>query len=243
MTDQHINPEKVTKPIQLLAAWLVGLILVNASFLLAAQQVSKPEWASGLLIIAAVANIPIFIGALFLLQTKFRPQMQEDSYYSQYLQREKQFTSEPRPSAAEVAEKEVVEASEKIVQSLGAVAKGKEQPIAEILRKSQHDLLVMKHGRTRTLAELYVSPQTWSVLVDEFGKGRAFIRDIEGLLEDGLVEKKYKGYRNAKLTALGLQIAKEAEKTGNLFSQRSKSFWERSRRKLAEAEMDADENA
>jgi hypothetical protein len=29
-------------------------------------------------------NVPVFIGALFLLQTKFRAQIQEDSYYAQY---------------------------------------------------------------------------------------------------------------------------------------------------------------
>lgn len=234
MTEQHrINPEKVTKPIQLLAAWLVGLILVNASFLLAAQQISQPDWASGLLVVAAVVNVPVFIGALFLLQTKFRPQMQEDSYYAQYLEREKQFTFEARPSSVDAAEKEVVQISEKIVESLGPAAKGKEEPIAEILRKSQHELLVHKHGRSRTLAELYLAPETWRILVAEFGKSRAFIRDVEGLLEDGLAEKKYRGYRNVKLTDLGRQIAKQAEESGNLFSQRSRNFWEKSRKRLA----------
>lgn len=32
METHKINPDKITKPIQLLAAWLVGLILVNCSF-------------------------------------------------------------------------------------------------------------------------------------------------------------------------------------------------------------------
>lgn len=236
MTEHRINPEKVTKPIQLLAAWLVGLIVVNASFLVGAQQISRPDWASAVLVVAAVANVPIFILALFLLQTKFRPQMQEDSYYSQYLQREKQFTIEARPSAIEAAEKEVIQASERIVQSLGPAAKGKEEPIAEILRSSQHELLVAKHGSTRTLSELYLMPETWGALVKEFGKTSAFIRDIEGLLEDGLVEKKYRGYRNAKLTELGRQIAQQAEANGSLFSQKKKGFWEMTRARLAKVD-------
>ena len=238
MTEQRINPEKVTKPIQLLAAWLVGLILVNGSFLVAAQQISKPEWASATLVVASVINVPVFIFALFLLQTKFRPQMQEDSYYSQYLQREKQFTVEIRPSASEVAEKEVIQTSERIVKSLGPAAKGKEEPIAEILRKSQHDLLMVRHGSTRTLSELYLAPQTWEILIREFSKNSSFIRDIEGLLEDGLVEKKYRGYRNAKLTALGRQIAQQAEASEQLFSQQKKEFWERTRAQLDRGEDD-----
>lgn len=85
MDQQRIDPSKVTKPIQLLAAWLAGLIIINAAFLGAAAYISKPEWASGVLIVAAIVNVPLFLLCLFLLQTKFRPEMQEDQYYSSYL--------------------------------------------------------------------------------------------------------------------------------------------------------------
>ena len=82
-----IDASKVTKPIQLLAAWLVGLIAVNGSFLGAAAVLAKPDWASGALVVAAMVNVPLFLVCLFLLQTKFRPEMQEDSYYSRHLER------------------------------------------------------------------------------------------------------------------------------------------------------------
>lgn len=39
------------------------------------------------LVIAAIANVPVFLIAVFLLQTKFRPELQEDAYYSSYLDR------------------------------------------------------------------------------------------------------------------------------------------------------------
>lgn len=236
MTEQRILPEKVTKPIQLLAAWLVGLILVDASFLLGAQQITRPEWASALLVISAVANVPVFIGALFLLQTKFRPQMQEDSYYSQYLEREKSFTVTQQDTAAEVIEKEVVVTADKIVKSLGSAAKGKEQPIANILRESQQEVLVAKYGKSRTLSELYKSPDTWDALVDKWGKHSVFIKEVEGMLEDGLLEKKYKGYRRCKLTQSGISVAQDAEKAGVLFSQRHKHFWEKQRVDLMEGD-------
>ncbi|MFB2728289.1 hypothetical protein [Shewanella mangrovisoli] len=86
MDNQKIPVEKVTKPIQLLAAWLTGLILIDAAFLTAANTVTEPVWAKGALIIAAIINVPIFLFAIFLLQTKFRPEMQEDSFYSKYLE-------------------------------------------------------------------------------------------------------------------------------------------------------------
>lgn len=87
MSEQKINPQQVTKPIQLLAAWLVGLILINGSFLSAANIITNPGWAAGLLVIAAVLNVPIFLTLIFFLQTKFRPELQEDTYYSKHLEK------------------------------------------------------------------------------------------------------------------------------------------------------------
>jgi len=82
---QTINPQKINKPIQLLAAWLAGLILINGTFLSAAVLIEKPSWAAGFLVVAATINVPVFILSLFLLQTKFRSEMQEDSFYHEYL--------------------------------------------------------------------------------------------------------------------------------------------------------------
>lgn len=85
MEKQQISPEKITKPMQLLGAWLVGLLSVDVSFLFAATNIGTSAWQSSALVIAAIVNVPIFIGALFMLQTKFRPELQEDSFYSSYL--------------------------------------------------------------------------------------------------------------------------------------------------------------
>mgnify|MGYP000928856110 CR=1 FL=1 len=85
MADQKIEPHKVTKPIQLLAAWLVGLVLTNTTFLVAAVQIGEGGWERGALIISAIVNVPLFLLALFLLQTRFRAELQEDTYYSEYL--------------------------------------------------------------------------------------------------------------------------------------------------------------
>lgn len=51
----------------------------------AATSMSPNSWEPGALTIAAIANVPLFIGALFVLQTNFRPELQEDSYCSSYL--------------------------------------------------------------------------------------------------------------------------------------------------------------
>lgn len=85
MTEHRIDPRMVTKPLQLLAAWLVALIVLDTAFLTAAATIRTPDWASAVLVIASVGNVPIFLFGMFLLQTKYRPEMQEDSYYSVYL--------------------------------------------------------------------------------------------------------------------------------------------------------------
>jgi len=87
---QKIQAHKVTKPIQLLAAWLLGLIAIDGAFLTAANLLSTPKWASAALVIAAIVNVPVFLVCIFLLQTRFRPEMQEDSYYSKYLEVQQQ---------------------------------------------------------------------------------------------------------------------------------------------------------
>lgn len=97
---KQLHAEKITKPIQLLGAWLVGLLSVDAAFLAAASHLGAETWQSGALVIAAILNVPIFIGALFVLQTKFRPELQEDSFYSTYLNsRTNQIEQVPRKDA------------------------------------------------------------------------------------------------------------------------------------------------
>lgn len=85
MADKKIEPHKITKPIQLLAAWLVGLILTDSIFLTATLSLDPQSWERGALVIASILNVPLFLGALFLLQTKFRPELQEDTYYHEYI--------------------------------------------------------------------------------------------------------------------------------------------------------------
>lgn len=92
MTEHNIKPERITKPIQLLGAWLAGLFSIDTAFLLTATRMPDHSWEAGTLVVASVVNVPLFLLAVFVLQTKFRPELQEDSYYSTYLS---QRTNEP----------------------------------------------------------------------------------------------------------------------------------------------------
>lgn len=90
MAKAQIEPHRITKPIQLLAVWMAGLVLLVSAFLTAAATITDPAWVPGLLTVAAVALVPLFIVLVFLMQTKFRPQLQEDAYYSKWLERQEE---------------------------------------------------------------------------------------------------------------------------------------------------------
>src|SRR4051794_5964201 len=64
MPEHKIEPHSITRPIQLLAAWLVGLTVTNGSFLGAAVSLGSGSWERSALVMAAIANVPLFLIAL-----------------------------------------------------------------------------------------------------------------------------------------------------------------------------------
>lgn len=117
-----INPETITKPIQLLSAWLIGLLLLVSTLLTAAGLLNTPSWLPPFLAISAVSIIPIFLVLIFLLQTKYRPEMQEDSYYSMYLNTEtNQYESSAETNDNNIAIQEIAKISKDVKEQLKTV--------------------------------------------------------------------------------------------------------------------------
>lgn len=50
--------------LRLTALWMAGLVLVNGSFLGAAIPLHRPEWLRVVLVLASIANVPLFLWAL-----------------------------------------------------------------------------------------------------------------------------------------------------------------------------------
>jgi hypothetical protein len=222
----RIHPEKITRPFQLLAAWLSGLILIDGSFLMAASQIRIPEWAAGLLVIMSVVNVPLFLTSIFLLQTKFRPEMQEDIYYSKYLE-QKYSTEKNVISQFNLEEQAMKKLVDNIVKEIGPAADHKKQQVEQLVQNS--DILSMASGigENRTLSELYLYPEKWSKIVGDYIDDYAFNADIESLVEGGLVVMKRGDLRSCELTARGRQIAELAEKNSNLWHQRRGGYVKR----------------
>lgn len=228
MGNHEIVPEKITKPIQLLAAWLIGLIIVDGAFLTAATQLNSPSWASGALIVAAIVNVPLFLTSIFLLlQTKFRPEMQEDVYYSKYL--EYQQTDKSVARKAPDIEAQIENITRKIVKELGSSEELSSEPIKRILHDSEIEQITDRLAGSRSLSELFLRPQHWSALVDTYGHLPGFVEDITRLIEASIVTMVNGDYYSCKLTEFGTQVAKDAQRLGFLFAQEqtNRLFWEK----------------
>lgn len=84
MSQGGIEPDKITKPIQLMATWFAALVLLVGAFLAASDRVDQPSWLPVVYAFAAVAAVPLFAWLVFRLQTRYRAELQEDPYYSKY---------------------------------------------------------------------------------------------------------------------------------------------------------------
>jgi exoribonuclease R len=218
MNSNNLKPEKVTKPIQLLAAWLLGLVLINSSFLLAAGNIQSPSWGSGALIIATIVNVPVFLISLFVLQTKFRPEMQEDTYYSEYLQRKYTGNSKVENKTIEIDTDKYVK---EILSKINEVQKpqDKEKEIEEIIKKRDFENIKAQVSDSRSLSELYLYPKGWKEIIESWGDNEDFKADLEQILRNNLVTGSINNISEVKLNAEGKKIAKELANENLLWNQ------------------------
>lgn len=90
METHKIEAHKITKPIQLMAVWFVALLLIDSAFLTAAVKITTPPWLAPTLIISAIVFVPLFLIGVFLMQTVFRKELQDDKFYSEWLKRQEE---------------------------------------------------------------------------------------------------------------------------------------------------------
>lgn len=218
MADQKIEPHRITKPIQLLGAWLAGLAIINSSFLVGAATVKTPTWIPALLAIAAVGNVPLFILSLFLLQTKFRPEMQEDIFYSQYLER--RYVA-PKPETPPVdIEKNIEMVARRILSDVPKSEQDNTVRLMEILKESEIDHLQARFALSRSLSELHLHPEGWQELVGTWKGDPSFKDDIEELKSAGLATFPSNKWLQAQLTDIGKAVAQKLEEQHKLWNQK-----------------------
>ncbi|CAD6875881.1 hypothetical protein [Methylomonas fluvii] len=85
MSGTKLTPEKITSPFQLMAAWFAMLVLLVSILLTAANNITKPEWAAGYLVIFTSVLVVLVLGCVTLMLTISRPHLQDGKEYAQWL--------------------------------------------------------------------------------------------------------------------------------------------------------------
>jgi hypothetical protein len=71
-----------------MAVWFIALLLIDSALLTAAAKIATPPWIAPMLAIAAIVFVPLFLSGVFLMQTVFRKELQDDQYYAEWLKRQ-----------------------------------------------------------------------------------------------------------------------------------------------------------
>lgn len=92
----RLNTKDINQPIQLLGASLIGSVLLVGEFLYASTKCPSKlmAWFFG---ITAILIFPAILYFIFILQTKYRIQLQGDKYYNKSMMAMEEQSSELKP--------------------------------------------------------------------------------------------------------------------------------------------------
>lgn len=197
-----IRPERITKPFQVLAAWLGTLILVDTAFLYAAARIQS-AWLPHALVLAAIFNVWLFLWTMYNMQTKYRPEMQGDEYYSDYLKSH---------DAEKKSELHIVEATDEIMNKTSLPKKCR--PVVEKVLDEQviKEELSSRFGRSPVMRHLFHKKDgDWESFCDRWRGKDVFERDIFSCLEAGMIRIPDGRLRKAELTDKGIRMMEETK--------------------------------
>lgn len=211
MNQLNVIADKITRPIQLLTVWLLGLTAVNYELLNKVGAPGVAESIDVILVAAAALNVIITFLCFMILFTRFRPELQDDTHYAEYVNKKTQ-----PPRTDRLAELE--DRSKQLAETLQLDGQAAEEGLRESLVSSEVESLVATDGFKRTLFELYVRPTQWPKVVSQFGHTRQFELEMAELVRDGLVELSDHSAKSATLTELGKLVAQAAQDSGALYT-------------------------
>lgn len=180
--------------------------------------------------------------------TKFRPELQEDAYYSKYLERQTRTLTLglQRPADARDVERRAAQLAEIIVGlprsqaplagaggpkllsgPTGASPSGPTGPITRLIVDSEVEELAKRHSTNRTLAELHLRRNTWPALVDRFGWDPGLRDDLRRLGDDSLAVSPDGTPKHLTLTELGAKVAAKQQELGIGFNATFPDTWNR----------------
>lgn len=83
-----IEPHKITRPIQLLSGFMVGLGAFAAALLAIAANIENSAWLPVYLFTSAIALVSVFGPLFFWVLVRYRGELQDDSHYAELRKRQ-----------------------------------------------------------------------------------------------------------------------------------------------------------
>jgi tetratricopeptide (TPR) repeat protein len=186
MSKPELDPGKITRPTQLAATWFAAMIILVTTFLGAATLITSPRWVAPVLVIVASLIVGFFGRAIFLLQTKYRRELQEDRSYSRSMA-----VTEPIQAQAAQLRRILRDAGLDIRglsrgRSLDDKSLELQEHVAELSSIVQHQIAALKVGSSPevdsiraeaefSVAKALMAEGRWSKAAEHFGnylKGR-----------------------------------------------------------------------
>lgn len=143
--------------------------------------------------------------------------MQEDTYYSKWLERK--YSSSSIPLKAVDTEEQFLRLANEIVTRVTASIPNKQEQVVRLLKDSEIAQMTERFKSSRSLSELHLYHDEWP-LIHEVWRGSAELeKDIAALSAAGLILVPDNVVCNAQLTSLGRAVAEELESQGRLWNQ------------------------
>jgi hypothetical protein len=159
MSNSKITPEKVTNPMQLMAAWFVMLSTLVGILLTAAAQITEPAWITPYLVISSTVLILAVIACVLLMLIKYRPHLQDGENYSVWLKDTLQYTISPVPVDERSKTVELsLEVGKNIEEKIDFLKKARLCNI-EVLNADGAEKIVYALNRDGYSARLHAQPQ------------------------------------------------------------------------------------
>lgn len=147
--------------------------------------------------------------------------MQEDTFYSKYL--EKRYQSIDIDDSQLVHKEDLEKTARLIVEEVNKNKGADETKIVEtILQEKNIEYIKVNIQNSRALSQLFLYPEKWNELVDKWKNDKAFNNDILRLRLNGAIDGKEDDLYSITLTDIGRDIATSLKNEGILWNQKHK---------------------
>lgn len=148
--------------------------------------------------------------------------MQEDAFYSKYLERK--YTTQSKIDSVDL-EKNIKSLAEKILGEIPKPSGLQTERVEQILKESEIGQLVDRFEDNRTLSEVFLHNDGWTEIVEAWSDDPSFQKEITDLKVSGLLTFKDDDIKRPKLTPIGKAVAERLAQDKRLWNNKNERYF------------------